>query len=585
MSNEKMKSGLYDVQDVAIEVAEEISVMLQVDVEMIDCNHMRVAGTGHFKDKINTSNANDGHAYSEVLKTGKKLFVKDPKTNENCEGCIEREHCQVKLEVGAPIILDGKIEGIIGLTCWQEEREVFFLENLDHSIHFLERMCSLVAGKIKERRSIQKNLSTTKILRSLMGVIDKGVIMLDNKGQLYQYNEVAKNELKLTEASKGELINIILTGDTVNEKQEFKVIVGGTVHNVIGHHIKYDDNNGEFSSSILVFNSIREYRNQIYNSMVTVVPKTLDDIKGNSQYVQSLKKKIKKAADITNPILIQGEEGTGKKMVGTAIWKASIRAEKPFVYFNCASIPEGLYEERLFGSGNRAEDIVDGKYMGKIGAIEMANEGILYLDEIDEMPMYYQAKIEEMLEERIIHRSGSFSQIPVDVRVIAATKKNLLKRIEKNKFRKPLYYLLCASLIETYPLRKRSEDIKDLIYDYIEQYAERYRVHIREITPETIEFLERCTWLGNMTELEKTIDHMVSVTPKDGIIRMEQIPIELMQTAEDSEETILSLDEVEMREIAKAMKKFGNSKKGKEQAAEALGIGIATLYRKLERMS
>lgn len=581
-----MKSSLYEIQDVAIQIADAMSVMLQVDVEIIDCNHMRIAGTGYFRERVNKSNVNDGHAYRNVLSTGEKLFVKEPAKNKLCEGCSEREHCEVLLEVGGPIIVDDKIEGVIGLTCWKKEREVFFLEHFDDSVYFLEQMCVLVAGKIKERRSMQKNLSAGKMLRTVMRLVDKGVIMLDQDGKLLEYNQIAEKELKLSSVMLGQFVNILLTGDTITEKKEYKVIIGSDIYAVIGHEEKFDDQDEQYGS-VLIFDSIKEYRNRVYNMVYYVAPHDINAIIGHSEHIERLKKEILQSGANNSPVLIEGEEGVGKKRVGTAIWKASQRAEKPFVYFNCASVTDEMYEERLFGCNHRANDSQDRMHQGTMGVIEMANDGILYLDEIDEMPVYYQTKLEQVLEEKVIQRKGSYQKVQVNVRIIASTKKNLLKLIERNKFRKPLYYMLCISKISVAPLRKRKEDIPEMVNCYIEQYSKKYNAYVKEITPDTMEFLQKCNWYGNVTELEKTIEFMVNALPENGIMDLKTVPSELkLQESKEAEENrIMTLEQIEQREIRKAIQKFGDSKKGKEQAAEALGIGIATLYRKLERMS
>lgn len=579
-----MKSSLYEIQDVAIQIADALAVMLQVDVEIIDCDHMRVAGTGHFRDRINKSNITEGHAYSEVLQTGKKLFVKNPSSNKLCEGCKERPNCEVLLEVGCPIIVDDKIEGVISITCWKKEREVFFMEHLDDSVYFLDQMCVLVAGKIKERRSMQKNLSARKMLHAVMQLVDKGVIMLDKEGRLAEYNQIAEKELKLSALSIGQFVNILLTGDTVTEKQEYKIVIDGTVHTVIGHEEKFDDPDDQYDS-VLVFDSIREYRSRVYNMVYYVTPHEINAIIGHSVYIEKLKKQIRQTGENNSPVLIEGEVGAGKKVVGTAIWKVSQRAEKPFVYFNCAGVTEEMYEERLFGSTSKATDNM-GMHQGVIGVIEMANEGILYLDEIDEMPVYYQIKLEQVLEEKVIQRKGSYQNIPVNVRIVAATKKNLQKLIERGKFRKALYYMICISKISMMPLRRRKEDIPELINYYVEQYGKKYNAYVKEITPEAMKFLMNYDWSGNVTELEKTVEYMVNALPENGILDIKTIPSELTLKEEETEaDGIMNLDQLEQKVIRKAIEKYGDSKKGKEQAAEALGIGIATLYRKLERMS
>lgn len=578
-----MRSSLYEIQDVAIQIAQIFSLMLQVDVEIIDKNHIRIAGTGHFREKINKSNIEDGHAYSDVLRTGKRLLVSEPANSKYCEGCPEQERCEVLLEVGAPIIMDGQIEGVIGLTCWKKERKAFFAEHLEESMYFLDQMCDLVAGKLKERRSMQKHLSAGKMLHTLMRLVDKGVIILDRDDRLIEYNQVAEKELKLSECDSNILVNVILTGDAMTDKREYKIVIDDEVYTVIGYEEKFDEPD-ETYDRVLIFDSIREYRNQVYHMSHSVTAHDVQSIIGHSEFVQRLKKEIWRVAANSSPVLIEGEEGTGKKVVGTAIWKASQQADKPFVYFNCASVPEELLEERLFGATDHKVDMSGNIQNGSIGVLEMANDGVLYLDEIDELPLYYQAKLEQVLDEQTIQRKGSFQKIPIHIRLITATKKNLQKMVEKRKFRAPFYYMICVSRITMLPLRKRREDIPDMIRYYIDQYTQRYRVYFKQIEQETIDYLCRCDWNGNVTELEKTIEYMVNAMEEDGIMDKRVIPPELMPVDEEDDEVIYTLEQVEQREILKAMKKYGDSKKGKERAAEALGIGIATLYRKLDRL-
>lgn len=575
-----MKSRLYEIQDTAIQIAETLSTMLQIDVEIIDTNHMRIAGTGQFANKVNKSNVGEGHAYDQVLTSGQKLIVNRPATSEYCAECVQRDRCGVLLEVGAPIILDNKIEGVIALTCMEKERETFLMENFDTSMLFLDQMCALVSGKLRERLTMQKNLSAGKMLHTMIGLVEKGVLMLDQNNCLVEYNEIAKRECNLSEQNLGEYVNIILTGDTMTGKSEYKIIIGSNVYSVVGNEERFEED--ERYGQVLVFDSIEEYRRQVYNNAHMVKPLDIDSIIGHSAFVMKLKQEIMQAATHNSPVLIEGEEGTGKKVVGTAIWKASHYADKPFVYFNCNSVAKDMLEEKIFGViGDKTKN---GETQGTLGAIELANDGILYLDEIEALPIYFQTAIEQVIKDKAFYRKGSYQMISVNVRIIVATRKNLLRLIEKQKFRKSFYYTLCACKITVQPLRKRKEDIPDMVRYYVEQYAKNWRIYYKSIDEEAMDFLVKSNWLGNTTELERCVEHMMNEIGEDGILTVKCLPKEMLEPIIDEENTILTIEQAEMREIKKAMAKYGDSKKGKEQAAEALGIGIATLYRKLERM-
>ena len=205
----------------AIQIANTLATMLQVDVEIIDSAHMRVAATGHFACRVNQSNVGDGHAYRDTLETGKKMFIDNPGQNPYCVGCKEIDTCDALLEVSAPIIVDDRIEGAIGMTCYKEDREQFMVEHLQESMFFLEQMCMLMAGKIKERTNLQKHLSASRMLHAMMGMVDKGVLILDQEGKLLEYNGIAAKELKLDPGIVGQPVNIILTGDVMMEKREY----------------------------------------------------------------------------------------------------------------------------------------------------------------------------------------------------------------------------------------------------------------------------------------------------------------------------------------------------------------------------
>ena len=217
----------------------------------------------------------------------------------------------------------------------------------------------------------------------------------------------------------------------------------------------------------------------------------------------------------------------------------------------------------------------------------MANEGVLYLDEIDALPMYYQLKLETVLAEKVLKRKGSSQKIPLNVQVMAATNKDLKDLIEKNKFREPLYYLISVMKIAMPPLRERRDDIEDLVRQYIDFYAQKYQVYFKYIDQETMDFLKRQPWYGNIRELESAVECMVSLMRGDGIMDMKTLPKEYeFRTASPEqsaqEQEIRTLEDVNLAEIKRALDKYGYSKKGKQTAAEKLGIGIATLYRKID---
>ena len=193
------KSKLYEIQDVAIQIANTLATMLQVDVEIIDSAHMRVAATGHFACRVNQSNVGDGHAYRDTLETGKKMFIDNPGQNPYCVGCKEIDTCDALLEVSAPIIVDDRIRRSHrdDLATKKTGNSLWWSICRNLGMFFLEQMCMLMAGKIKERTNLQKHLSASRMLHAMMGMVDKGVLILDQEGKLLEYNGIAAKELKL----------------------------------------------------------------------------------------------------------------------------------------------------------------------------------------------------------------------------------------------------------------------------------------------------------------------------------------------------------------------------------------------------
>ena len=243
-------------------------------------------------------------------------------------------------------------------------------------------------------------------------------------------------------------------------------------------------------------------------------------------------------------------------------------------------MPEELLEEGLFGVVYTNK--VNHKRCGRIGKMEMANEGILFLDEVDSLPLYHQIKLEKVMKEHFFCRKGSSQRIPINIRVIAATKEDLTCLMEQGKFRSSLYYLISVIKIRISPLRERREDIEDLIYHYIDIFTKQYQTYFKKIDEETLEILKNYSWMGNVRELEATVEHMVSVMDESGIMDKSTIPKSFRygrMVSSCEENVVRTLEEVEIEEIRRALRVFGTSKKGKQAAADALGIGIEMCIR------
>lgn len=244
------------------------------------------------------------------------------------------------------------------------------------------------------------------------------------------------------------------------------------------------------------------------------------NIVGRSSAMQNVFTLISQVAPTSSTILIYGETGTGKELVARAIHYQSPRREEPFVPVNCAAIPETLLESELFGHMKGA---FTDAHVNKIGRFEMAHRGTIFLDEVGDMSMSLQAKILRVLQEKSFERVGGIESIKVDVRIIAATNKDLRIALDRGSFREDLYYRLNVFSINLVPLRERKEDIPLLAYYFLKRYNKAFGRDIKDISPEFIELLLEYNWPGNVRELENVIERAIVLTQGD-TLRPEVLP-------------------------------------------------------------
>ncbi|MGZ5121036.1 MAG: sigma-54-dependent transcriptional regulator [Burkholderiales bacterium] len=239
---------------------------------------------------------------------------------------------------------------------------------------------------------------------------------------------------------------------------------------------------------------------------------SLDNIVGTSSAMQQLKSTIRMVASTGSTVLIHGESGTGKELVARAVHTCSPRATEPFVSINCGAFPETLLESELFGYVKGA---FTGAVQNKRGLFEVSTGGTIVLDEISEMTLTMQVKLLRVLQERSIRPVGGTSEIAVDVRVIAATNKDLDTSVANGLFREDLYYRLSVIPVEVPPLRERPDDIELLANHFLKKYAPAAGKSIRSIRPESIESLREYDWPGNVRQLENTIERAVALESRE----------------------------------------------------------------------
>ena len=300
-----------------------------------------------------------------------------------------------------------------------------------------------------------------------------------------------------------------------------------------------------------------------------------ENIIGNSTILKEAVDNARKVAVTDTPVLLLGETGTGKELFAHAIHYASGRGDKPFVIVNCSAIPKDLLESEMFGYKAGA---FTGAVKNKKGLWEEADSGTLFLDEIGEMDLSLQAKILRAVETNSFTKTGDTKPISVNVRIIAATNKNLEKEIESNNFRADLYYRISVIKIELPSLRSRKEDVPLLAESFIKFFAKKMNKKIYKIEREFMKRLENYKFPGNIRELKNLMERAV-ILSENGIICESLLPRESFSESRGSENKSVTLEDVEKDHILKILQ---NVKGNKTKAAEILGIGLTTLYRKLQ---
>jgi len=300
---------------------------------------------------------------------------------------------------------------------------------------------------------------------------------------------------------------------------------------------------------------------------------------GQSEAIERIRAMIQTAASSEATVLIQGESGTGKEIIANAIHAHSKRSRGPLVKMNCAAVPETLLESELFGHEKGAFTGADRR---RIGRFEQADGGTLFLDEICEMQPRLQAKFLRALQEREIERLGSSTAIPVDVRIIAATNRDLAKALEEGVLREDLYYRLNVILLPVPPLRERMDDVPILAMAFLHKYAAREGSAMRGIAEEAMGVLLNYPWPGNVRELENAVERAV-VLGHGEKLRAADLPQQVHRRADDHHPPVpahLTLEEMEKLAITQALRLTGGNK---SEAAERLGIHRTSIYDKMRR--
>jgi PAS domain S-box-containing protein len=488
----------------------------------------------------------------------------------------------------SPIILDQETKYF--LICTSHVNH----DSFTHLI--LEMLSTFISTRLETHVKLQEIFLKNEHMKQITETVSEGSITVDKFGTMMLINEVGAEMLGLTaEEVIGKPISVVL------DNQAFSLDVLKTGKPIIEKEIKIKINKGQYYfrlSSVPLYDNLVEPIGVIYHfkdirKEVEMIVNTksffhFDDIIFQCEEMESLINLAKKAALQDSSILIEGESGTGKELIAQSIHNYSSRSKKPFVVIDCSAIPRNLVESELFGY--EAGAFTGSHKGGRMGKFERANGGTVFLDEIGEMPIEIQSKLLRVLQSRSITRVGAHEPIPINIRIIAATNRNLAQEVSEGSFRNDLYYRLNVINLFVPALRDRNGDLPLLVQKLMEKTARREKRDVPYLSDRIMEVLEKYTWQGNIRELENTMERAVILA--NGEIDNQHLPKRLLELQNMNSHSTPIQNELfvehsssqkpktvmEQHLIISALKE---SKGNKSKAAKKLGIARSTLYEKM----
>lgn len=577
---------LLSIKEPIQKIATAISTVLNVDVEVINLEFIRVAGTGKYADNIG-QRIKSNHVYQKVLANQLDVLIANPREHEFCAPCPDKTNCQECAELCTPIMLNDSIMGIFGLVAFDEDQRTILLSHTTELLAFIKQMGAMIVSKITEEEYINQLRVAREQLVVIMNSVNEGILAIDNSGRITHINESAavlinhhkKNMMNrpVSEILPGSpLLEVVTNGEGYINIEiyspELKKRFLSTARPIISHH--------RIIGAVATLRPIEEVKQLVLDYTEQRMDITINILIGKSKAMEDLRKEVLQFANSASTILIRGESGTGKELIARAIHSAGLRKDKPFIAINCSAIPDTLLESELFGYEEGA--FTGANRRGKPGKFEIADGGTIFLDEIGDMPIHLQAKILRTLQDKVVERLGGNTSLNVDVRIIAATNRPLEMMISQGEFREDLYYRLNVIPLYVPPLRERKEDILPLLEYFSHKYNNLFNKSIEAFSKQTLNTLLGYHWPGNVRELENAVEYAFNIETTNYILE-ESLPIKLREAEKGINTLVLKpLQEAEKDYIKKVIDKFGYSTRGKKQAADVLGIGIATLYRKIK---
>lgn len=589
-------SRLLAIQDFTQQMVDAISAVIDFDVAIIDDSISLVAGSGKYKNRI-------GYNYGKGSITQKLLsddafanqdfvLVQTPHFNDICKDCETRSDCDINAALICSINYSKKVVGTLSLFATNESQSETIVRKIDKLSCFLTKISALISSKIGEKEMHEQASFMDNKFTTVINSVNEGVVAFDEDGVITQCNKSGPKMLKkdLPQVLGQHITSIFpnLPKDiSILEKNasnfELSCNENGKSHKTSfsGTMISFDQSSGR-KGGLISFRCVAKVHNVILKNNGQPGTLVFDNIQGSSKAILDIKERMKRVAFTDSTILLYGESGTGKELFAQAVHNESHRGNGPFIPINCGAIPELLLESELFGYEEGA--FTGAKRGGKPGKFELAHGGTIFLDEIGDMPLHLQVKLLRVLQEKKFERVGGVNSIWTDIRLVAATNRNLEEMIKLGQFRNDLYYRLSVIPFIIPPLRERDNDILTLARYFLEKFNTILRKDIEGFDRVVEQIIEGYGWPGNVRELENAIEYAVNIET-DPVITVRRFPpriVDAVLRVNLGDQRVETLENLERDAIIRALRHYGMNTVGKEKVARALGISLATLYRKMK---
>lgn len=571
--------SLETVKPAIQKILTEISVICNADAAVIDehCN-LIVSTQPYLKYKGQNVHA---PSIQEALFMG-SVLVNKPGYMKSCIGCRFSEHCPSTIEILNCIKMHDHPLGIITLTSFTKEGQSRLERHMNTYVDILNEASNLITDFVMQSERNNEVYNLSKMLKATIDMSDNGILVVDESGAISHLNPSAKSVLpfkhlknqSLQQIFPDDIVTEIMRGSSLSNQ---RISTSNYDISISSYTVKSAD---KFNGAIICLDNMSKCENEKKAAAGSILKLSSNDIIGSSKAILNIKSIIPRLANSNSSVLITGETGTGKELVAKAIHSAGNHSNAPFISVNCASIPENIFESELFGYEEGA--FTGARKGGKPGIIELAQGGTLFLDEIADMPLNMQPKLLRVLQDRVLQRIGGTHSFPVDVRIITATNQNIEEMMLQKKFRSDLYYRLNVIPLNIPPLRQRKEDIPSISSHFLEKYCRRLNRQIKGFSKEVTNMLLAYNWPGNIRELENLVEYAVNMECKD-IISIQSLPDNFKKYRSNLNFKLKEdIKSIEASSIKAALDRYGWDLNGKKQAAKELGIGLRTLYRKLE---